>query len=75
MPPPHTAVGSRDIIFIINGDPSHREDSKRWSLTVSPSPRLQVLISLATAALDVSIDGQLDKGGDKQRRKDTSVKN
>lgn len=41
---------------------------------MSPSPRLQVLISLATAALDVSIDGQLDKGGDKQRRKDTSVK-
>ena len=28
VPPPHTAVGSRDIILIINGDPSHREDSK-----------------------------------------------
>lgn len=59
---------------MINGDPSHREDSKRWSLTVFPSPRPQVLISLATAALDVYIDGQLDKGGDKQGRKDTNVK-
>ena len=39
-----------------------------------PSPRPQVLISLATAALDVYTDGELDKGGDEQRRKDTSVK-
>ena len=70
VPPPHKAVGSKDIILIINGVQSHREILNVGVCVPAPNP--QVLISLAVAALDVPTDGQLDKGSDKQRRKEAS---